>query len=750
MKNLSFHSAVHRLSFIVCGLCIGSPSCSDMLELQNDGRISMEEIFTTRDGVRGYLNACYAYRPAPSYDKASLCDEAHNSDGTVANSLYSFWYGNTLTASSYTNTDGAPWDGYYAGIRKCNIFLANMANVTTNTIYASEGELTGWTAQAHTLRAFYYLQLIRRYGAVPILTEAYAAMHNYGGDRRSAFSEVVRRILDDCDAALAAPDVERGFSWEVLNGQSGIMTRAVAYAIKSQAITYAASPLWDDGTYTWADATRINKEALSQCLANGYRLFDHVPEAGAAQIAYDLYFITRPDEQRAYDKETIYGGTVVSVWQNDGMPSTDGQIKAGACPTQELVDSYEMLATGEPPITGYTDAQHLNPVINASSGYDADKPYEGRDPRFYASIYYNGAIRQLGTPGLGRDDHFPLTPHTSPEPYHHLIVTEAVPGEYHMAATNEGDPYFYTTPMGTSLNAGSGSVYFRMEYKAPVKFEKVQFFFGKPDAYGGWATVNPIVIEASADWTAWQFDITSFAKSFEWGEAAHALRLDFDGGADGAGKEIDIRKMEVVVQTTLDPVNPVASHVGGADGITVTDRRTTHTGYYLRKYNNWKSGSDNSADGAVRLFRLAELYLNFAESTYRSDGPDAVIDMGNGMSMSARDAVNAVRARVGMPEFPAGMSKEAFEKKYRNERRVELAFEEHRYFDVRRWKILPETERYLTGMNITPSGASFNYARIGFERGSWANQYYLYAVPQSEVNKMQEHTGTNWQNEGWN
>lgn len=55
--------------------------------------------------------------------------------------------------------------------------------------------------------------------------------------------------------------------------------------------------------------------------------------------------------------------------------------------------------------------------------------------------------------------------------------------------------------------------------------------------------------------------------------------------------------------------------------------------------------------------------------------------------MSARDAVNAnQRRKVGMPDFQAGMTKDQFEKKYRNRRRIELAFEGHRYFDVRRWK----------------------------------------------------------------
>ncbi|MDR1454896.1 MAG: RagB/SusD family nutrient uptake outer membrane protein [Tannerella sp.] len=570
-------------------------SCNDLLDLQNDGRTTIEEVFKTRNGVRGYLNSCYGYLPVAGIGRSSLTDDAQDADGIYGNSLYSYWYANGFSASFFFATDEQPWSSYYEGIRKCNMFIGNMPGVDRESIGASEAEMTTWVAQAYSLRALYYLQLIKRYGAVPIITETYDITHDYSDDRRAPVSEVVGQILADCDAALSAPAIANGFSWRVSAGQRGIMTRAVVNAIRSEAITYAVSPLFDDGTYTWADATRINGEALSGCLSNGFELFRDEPAPDIAQNAYALYFITRSDEQQAYDKETIYGGQTLSVWQTAGMPSTAGQITAGPCPTQELVDSYEMQATGERPVTGYSDAAHLQPVINPSSGYNPDRPYEGRDPRFYASIYYNGAPRRL------------------------------------------------------------------------------------------------------------------------------------DGNAT------------------------VGTYFGAQDGITATDRRTTRTGYYLRKYNNWRSSRDNSADGEIRLFRLGALYLNFAESAYQSAGPDAAVNLGNGISMSARDAVNAIRTRAGMPLFPAGMTREAFEAKYRNERRVELAFEEHRYFDVRRWKILESSERYLTGMYITQQeNGGFSYERIGFERASGIEKYYFYPIEQSEANKMQDHTGVNWQNPGWN
>jgi len=717
-------------------------SCSDLLELDNDGRISMEEVFTNRDGVRGYLSSCYAYRIYPAYNRSSYCDDAHDSEGTFANTQISLWYANAFNATNFNISDGSPWTTYYQGIRKCNVFIEKMATLDPTLFMMSEGERTGWVAQARTLRAYYYLQLIKRYGSVPLLTESYTTTHDYSADRKSSFSEIVTQILLDCDEALSAPDIEDGFSWNVYNAQSQIMTRAIAYSIKSEAVTYAASPFWSDGTYTWADATAINGEALYQCTTHGYELFTDVPAEDVAQNTYALYFITRPDEGRAYDKETIMGNAVVNVWQASGMPSTAGQVTARVCPSQELVDSYEM-ANGEPPITGYSDRQHLTPIINTASGYDPNNPYENRDPRFYASIYYNGAVRNLGS-GPTRDDHVSMTLNTSDGM--NLIEASEENGEYHIK-TLGGDPFIMSNPLGADLNAPPPSVVLRFEYKSARRITNAQIFFARPNPEGGISTGNNLVLEQTNEWTVFELDITDYCNNFGWGKAGHRLRFDTGEQAD---EDIYLRNFDLNIFAGPAAATLVETFVGAVDGITAADRRTTHTGYYLRKYNNWKSNRDNDSDGAVRIFRVAELYLNFAESAYQSNGPDAAVQIGGGRSMSARDAVNVIRERAGMPPFPTGMSAAEFERKYRNERRIEFAFEEHRFFDVRRWNMLEETERYVTGMRITEDGGNFTYNRIVFERGSWLDKYYLYPIPQGEVNKMQDHTNTNWQNPGWN
>lgn len=569
-------------------------SCNKQLDLPTDGRITMDQVFSDYNRTRGYLNSCYGYCPAPYMDRASFTDEAQDADDITPGSRYIIWYGGNVTSQNYQaiSADGSPWGRLYEGIRKCNTFIES---IKTATVYATSAEKGAWTAQARTLRALYYLQLIKRYGGVPIIDKPLDIKHDFSKDKRATFAQVVKFILDDCDKALSYPATRDGFSWNIYDNQYGIMTRAVAYAIKSQAVTYAASPLWSDGTYTWAMATAINSEALSQCLANDYRLFNEKPASNIAQNAYALYNFTSSDDQRAKDKETIYQvGAQMQVWKFAGLPTNPGMERTGPCPTQDLVDSYEM-ANGEAPITGYSDAGKLVPIVNSASGYSEANPYDGRDPRFYASVYYNGAVRYLDKP---------------------------------------------------------------------------------------------------------------------------------------TGKKVE-------------------TFAGGEEEISDINRKHTRTGYYLRKFNNYKSGQNNNADGAIRLFRLAELYLNFAESAYQSVGPDAAVTTGN-FSMSAREAVSAVRARAGMPAFPAGMSKAAFEKKYRNERRIELAFEEHRFFDVRRWKILDQTDKFVTGMKIIKTGSTLSYKRFKFtDRNCSSTKYLMYPIDQNEVNKIIGLSGIDWQNPGW-
>jgi len=143
--------------------------------------------------------------------------------------------------------------------------------------------------------------------------------------------------------------------------------------------------------------------------------------------------------------------------------------------------------------------------------------------------------------------------------------------------------------------------------------------------------------------------------------------------------------------------------------------------------------------------RLGEIYLNLAEAAAEANHID-----------EAYQAVNAIRSRVDMPPLTAGLSKDELILRIRNERRVELAFEAHRYFDVRRWHNpddnLEKTDRWITAAHITRnSDGSYTYERgpVSRERLCYQNKFLKFPIPLNDVNIMLALTGDNWQNPGW-
>ena len=193
--------------------------------------------------------------------------------------------------------------------------------------------------------------------------------------------------------------------------------------------------------------------------------------------------------------------------------------------------------------------------------------------------------------------------------------------------------------------------------------------------------------------------------------------------------------------------NVLETYVGGRDGLPIS--YATPTGYYLKKYldTSIDISASNSSGGKRHswvTFRLGEFYLNYAEAVFNLLGSgDAINDE---FTMSARQAVNVIRNRsdVKMPEFPANMSNSDFWIKYKRERMVELAFEGHRFWDIRRWKE-GDVLKNIVRMEITKNAdESFSYKRVT-KNLVWNDRMYFYPIPDSEIRKNNKLI----QNEGW-
>lgn len=203
-------------------------------------------------------------------------------------------------------------------------------------------------------------------------------------------------------------------------------------------------------------------------------------------------------------------------------------------------------------------------------------------------------------------------------------------------------------------------------------------------------------------------------------------------------------KMTIVVNGSKWNGRDIEIWEGGRDGNPID--KTTKTGYYLRKYvvENLDLTKNNTSYHQWIYFRLAEMYLNYAEAMNEAFGPDYT---DSEFTLSARDAVNLVRGRadVKMPPFPAGMTQESFRERLRNERRVELAFEDHRFWDLRRWDQAAQgIGGELRGVRITKgNGDGFIYQPFVVEKRNYVPRMALYPIPASEISKSNGHLKQN-------
>ena len=206
-------------------------------------------------------------------------------------------------------------------------------------------------------------------------------------------------------------------------------------------------------------------------------------------------------------------------------------------------------------------------------------------------------------------------------------------------------------------------------------------------------------------------------------------------------------KYTIVCNEMKWPVDPVEIWEGGTNGLPL--QNATTTGYYLKKYCDGsidlRAGSSSTKFHTWITFRLGEFYLNYAEAVAHYTGSVEIPLPGDKSPLTARQAVDIIRARVDMPALRDEVrDMDIFWKRYKNERMVELAFEGHRFWDVRRWKE-GEVLKEITLMKITRNtNGTFNYRREVRQR-SWDNKMYLFPIPQSELVKNQNLD----QNPGW-
>ena len=254
----------------------------------------------------------------------------------------------------------------YANIRRCNILLTEIDKGSL-----PESVRNRLKAEAYFLRAWNYWCMVKLYGGVPYVTtpQAWSAEGNEEiFVKRNKTSECIDSLIRDLDLAALAPKENIGS--QPLSGR-GRITRGAAMALKGRILLHYASPQFNPGNLParWQAAYDANKAAYDSLLKDGHALFNN--------------FAAVLTEEGSSNKELImirsYNGSenASNSYENQARPSSEGgggQYQ----PTWDLVSAFPM--------------KNGMAITEAGSGYDPVYYWKNRDPRFNATIVYNGEV----------------------------------------------------------------------------------------------------------------------------------------------------------------------------------------------------------------------------------------------------------------------------------------------------------------------------------------------------------------------
>jgi starch-binding outer membrane protein, SusD/RagB family len=372
-------------TMLLAGSLIGGAGCTkNFLDTKIDTNATPETIITDRATLYTFANAFYAALPYGfnALDNnlfATVTDEVQQTQ-TSGNALV-FNQG-TLNANS--NPDGNAYRNLYEGIRAANYYLDYSANwrefialnrdtVADVTNYEKDKRFVAWyRAEAHVARAFYYSELIKRFGGVPLITKTLdQATERYVA--KSSYEQIVDFIEAEVDKYKDSLQV----NWKTSSytDQDGRFTKGAALAIKARVLLHAASPLHNPGNDAgkWQKAAAAAREVMTTAGLNyalhtggygSYFVGGNAPGSNETILA-----IRRPADNNP---------------EVNNYPIATPGGNSGLTPSQNLVADYEY--TGIP---------------------DANDPYKNRDPRLAASIVTNGSTwngRVIDQSAGGSDD----------------------------------------------------------------------------------------------------------------------------------------------------------------------------------------------------------------------------------------------------------------------------------------------------------------------------------------------------------
>lgn len=361
-------------------------SCSDRMEYKEYNVYDKDYITQNFTRIGGFMTNLYNM---VDYDfgnfssgamLASASDESEYSQ--MGNAIEDFYNG-AWSPSNAKESLPSGWTKMYQGITAANVFLDEFQDATfeelmLNTDYSAQmHRYRNYQYEARFMRAYYYFNLVKAYGGVPLIDHVMTA-EEVNQLSRSSADEIFKFIIAECDD-IKDKIVENysGLGQYALDTEeTGRADRLAVLALKARAALYWASPLFNSAgdTERWHQAALYTKQLIDACEARGKGLAANYGDLwsarayNAANIAKEVIFGRRYNSSSAGDH--VVEGYNYPVGIEGGM--------GGNCPTQNLVDAYDM--------------KNGLPIGDADSGYDEANPYDNRDPRLAVTIAKNGDV----------------------------------------------------------------------------------------------------------------------------------------------------------------------------------------------------------------------------------------------------------------------------------------------------------------------------------------------------------------------
>jgi starch-binding outer membrane protein, SusD/RagB family len=401
--------------FLIAGALLGgTASCNkDFMDLQPQDAYSDEAVWSDPALVQTFVNNIYLGIPHgfSNIMMSSMVDEtSYNADFGSSNVTKS-----QVTPSDYSIFDESYWTGnrqrqmswsmVFKFVRPANIFFEKIESVP----FSNEDERKRMKGEVHFLRAYLYHNLVSMYGGVPIITKSYGLTDDFKVPRNT-FEECINFIVQELDSAAAQlPLTNTGTN-------IGRATKGAALALKSRVLLYAASDLYNSDA-SWAGGYG-NKELVGYVGGDRQARWQAAKDAAKAVMDLGIYGLYMPNPASAEEASKNYSDLFLQKvtsediflryftakidenWDgyNPGLYNNpNGWHGWGSnTPIGQMVDAYEKVDT----ISGVA----VSRPFSWTNAADKASPYSNRDPRFYASILYDGAKwRPRQADAAGRD-----------------------------------------------------------------------------------------------------------------------------------------------------------------------------------------------------------------------------------------------------------------------------------------------------------------------------------------------------------